>query len=127
MIVLVVLSILVAVSYPAYQSQMQENRRSDGKKILLEMMHEQQKFHVRNATYTTDLVSGGVIGLDYDDAGGGQVKSENGFYLISAAVCDASTAIAECVLLTAEAQTGQISDGDISYNSRNTKDPPTHW
>ena len=123
MIALVVLSILVAISYPIYQSQAVENRRSDGKKVLLEIMHTQQKFHASDGTYTTDLI--GDLGLI--DAGGGAVLSENGFYLVSAAVCDVPTPITDCVLLTATAQAAQLSDGNLSYNSRNVKTPATHW
>ena len=123
MIVLVVLSILVAISYPIYQSQATENRRSDGKRILLEIMHAQQKFHSSEGTYTTDLIAD----LSFNDAGGGQVSSENGFYLVTAAVCDAPTPIADCVLLTAVPQAGHTSDGNLTYNSRNVKSPAEKW
>ena len=123
MIVLIVLAVLVAISYPIYQSQSAENRRSDGKRILLEIMHEEQKFHSSEGTYTTNLV--GELG--FDDAGGGQVSSENGFYLVSAAICDVPTPIADCVLLTAVAQAGHASDGNLTYNSRNVKTPAAKW
>ena len=123
MIALIVLSILVAISYPLYQSQAAENRRSDGKRILLEIMHEQQKFHSLRGRYTTDITGE----LDFDDAGGGQVSSENGFYLVSAAICDIPTPIADCVLLTAVAQAGHASDGNLTYNSRNVKTPSAKW
>lgn len=105
---------------------MQKNRSSDGKKILLEIMHEQQKFHARNGAYTTDLVSGGDTGLTYDDPNSdGTVPSENEFYLVTASVCDGSTSISDCVLLTAAA--GVDNDVDLSYNSRNVKTPAAHW
>ena len=128
MIVLVVLAILVAISYPIYQSQVVENRRSDGQKILLEIMHEQQKFFARNGSYTIDLVAGGAIGLNFPDPNGdGTVPSENGFYLVTAAVCDVPTPISDCVLLTATAQAGHTSDGNLTYNSRNVKTPAAKW
>ena len=123
MIVLIVLSILVAISYPSYQAQMLENRRSDGQKTLLEIMHRQQKFHSDNSIYTTDLI--GDLGLT--DAGGGQVASDKDFYLVSATVCDVPTPIADCVLLIAAPQGGQSGDGNLTYNSRNEKNPATHW
>ncbi len=127
MIVLVVVSILVAVSYPGYQNQMRENRRTDGQRILLEIMHEQQKFYSRNSTYTADLVSGGTAGLNYPDPNGdGTVPSEKEFYLVSAQACPTST-INQCVELTAVAQAGQVGDGDLVYNSRNQKSPASHW
>lgn len=128
MIVLVVVSILVALSYPAYQNQMTENRRSDGHRILLEIMNEQQKFHSRNSRYTVNLVAGGLTGLTYPDPNGdGTVPSDKGFYLVTAAVCDIATSITDCVLLTAIPQSGQVSDGNLTYNSRNVKTPTSHW
>ena len=123
MIVLVVLGILTAIAYPMYQSQATENRRSDGKKILLELMSEQQKFHADNGRYTLDLV--GELGQV--DAGSGKVESNNKFYLVSAAICGAGVPISDCVLLTATAQLGQAGDGDLTYNSRNQKTPVEKW
>jgi type IV pilus assembly protein PilE len=123
MIVLAVLSILVAIGYTDYQSQMIENRRTDGQKILLVIMNYQQEFHSRNSRYTLDLINE----LSLTDAGGGQVASDNNFYLVSAVVCDVPTPIADCVLLTATPQDAQTSDGPMTYNSRNVKTPKAHW
>ena len=39
MIVVSVISIISALAYPSYQAHMQENRRSDGQKLLLEIMN----------------------------------------------------------------------------------------
>lgn len=125
--VLAVISILTVLAYPSYQSQMTENRRTDGQRILLEVMNEQQKFYSRYSTYTADLVAGGTVGLAYPDPNGdGSVASENDFYLVTAQACPALT-INECVLLTATAQGGQLADGNLTYNSRNEKTPATHW
>ena len=123
MIVLAVLSVLVAIGYPTYQSQMIENRRTDGQKILLVIMNYQQKFHSRNSRYTLDLINE----LSLTDGGGGKVASDNNFYLVSATVCDAPTPISNCVLLTATPQDAQASDGPMTYNSRNVKTPIAHW
>lgn len=128
MIVIVVLSILTVLAYPSYQSQMAENRRTDGQRLLLEIMNEQQKFHSRNSRYTVDLVAGGTTGLTYPDPNAnGTVPSDKGFYLVTAAVCDIATPIADCVLLTATPQAGQVSDGPLTYNSRNVKTPSGKW
>lgn len=127
MIVLIVVSILTVLAYPSYQSQMTENRRTDGQRVLLEIMNEQQKFYSRNSTYTANLVAGGDVGLNYPDPNGdGSVPSDKNFYLVTAQAC-ASLTINQCVELTATPQSGQISDGPITYNSRNEKTPLTHW
>jgi len=123
MIVLAVLAILVAVGYPGYQDQIIENRRTDGQKILLEVMNQQQMFYSRNSSYTLDLIGG----LNLTDAGGGAVASDKNFYLVSAAVCDIPTPITDCVLLTATPQSGQVGDGQLTYNSRNEKTPLGKW
>ncbi len=127
MIVIVVLSILTVLAYPSYQTQMAENRRTDGQRILLEIMNEQQKFFSRNSTYTANLVAGGTAGLAYPDPNGdGTVLSDKGFYLVSAQACPTLT-IGQCVVLTATPQSGQVADGNLSYNSRNEKTPASHW
>lgn len=127
MFVIAVISILTVIAYPSYQSQMQENRRTDGQKLLLEIMNNQQKFYSQHSRYTDDLVSGGAVGLDYDDFdGNGAVLSENEFYLVTAQACPGST-INSCVILTATALSGQVSDGNLSYNSRNEKKPVSKW
>ena len=125
--VIVVLSILVVLAYPSYQTQMTENRRTDGQRILLEIMNEQQKFYSRNSTYTADLVTGGTVGLTYPDPNGnGSVPSDKGFYLVTAQAC-ATFTINQCVILTAAPRGGQVGDGPLTYNSRNEKTPASHW
>ncbi len=127
MIVIVVLSILVALAYPSYQTQMIENRRTDGQRILLEIMNEQQKFYSRNSTYTADLVAGGAVGLTYPDPNGdGSVPSDKEFYLVTARACP-TFIINQCVELTATPQGGQAGDGTLIYNSHNIKTPSGKW
>ena len=122
MVVLVVAAIIVSIAYPVYQSQMQESRRKDGQRMLLEVMHAQQKFYSRNNTYTIDLIGD----LGFTDAGGGAVNSENQFYLITTQNC-AGAPISECVDLLATAQGVQAVDGNLTYDSRNVKTPSSKW
>ena len=122
MIALVIVAILSALAFPAYQGQMRKNRRADGQRILLEVMQAQEKFFSRNSTYTTDLIAG----LGFNDAGGGTVLSENGFYVVSVQACP-TFAIGQCVELTATAQGPQVVDGNLTYNSRNEKTPVANW
>jgi len=127
MIVIVVLSILAVLAYPNYQSQMIESRRTDGQRILLEIMNDQQKFYSRNSTYTANLVAGGTVGLTYPDPNGdGSVPSDKDFYLVTAQAC-ATFTINQCVVLTAAPQGVQVGDGNLTYNSRNEKTPLGKW
>ena len=127
LVVLAIVSIIVTLAYPSFQSQMTENRRVDGKRILLEIMNEQQKFFSRNSRYTADLVASGIVGLSYPDPyGNGNVPSDKGFYRVTAQACPTFT-INQCVELTATAQGGQLGDDNLIYNSRNEKSPASHW
>lgn len=125
--VLVVVSILVVLAYPSYQTQMTENRRTDGQRILLEIMNEQQKFYSRYSRFTANLVAGGTVGLNFPNPNGdGSVPSDRDFYVVTAQACPTMT-INQCVELTATPQAGQASDGTLTYNSRNEKTPSSHW
>jgi len=123
MIVLAVLAILVSLAFPIYQAQMRENRRTDGQRTLMEVMHAQQKFFSRNSIYTADLIGD----LGFTDAGSGAVLSENQFYLITTQNCAGLGAINDCVELLATPQGIQIADGNLTYNSRNQKTPVAKW
>lgn len=123
MIVLAVLAILVSVAYPVYQLQMRENRRTDGQRKLIEIMHTQQKYFSRNSVYTADLIGD----LGFTDAGGGSVYSDNQFYLITTQNCSGSVSINNCVELLATPQGIQAVDGNLTYNSRNQKTPIGKW
>ena len=120
MIVVVIVGILMAVAYPAYQNSTQKGRRTDGIAKLNEVMQAQERWFVQNQTYVTDLTN-----LGYPNAA--SVTSEEGFYVISAAGC--GTGITECVILTGTAQGGQAADGNLTLNSRGarTRGGNTGW
>ena len=122
MIVVAIVAIIASIAYPSYQSHTVKTRRVEAQTMLLEIMQRQRQYFSQENTYTTDLIGD----LGYANAGSGEVATENGFYLISATACPAET-IVECVLLTAEAQAGQVNDSDLSYNSRNEKTPAEKW
>ncbi len=122
MVVVVILAIIVALAFPGYQSQMRKNRRTDGQKVLLEIMQAQEKFFSRNSIYTADLIAD----LGFPDAGGGTVLSDKQFYLVTAQACPTLT-LSQCVELTATAQGGQVADGDLTLDSRNNKTPASKW
>ena len=120
MIVVAIVGILSVIAYPAYQDQMQKTRRTDGKTMLVELMNAQERFFTNNGSYTTNLVAADPTGLAYPDAGSGNVSSDDGYYLISAAICGVGIPVSQCVLLTATAQGGQTGDGNLTLNSQNS-------
>ena len=127
MIVVAVAAILASVGYPAYQSHVTKSRYADGKAKLLEITQLQRRYFTDNNSYTLSLTGD----LGYTDAGSGAVASDNGFYLISAVLCEDSGGndepISNCVELNA-APTFPDGGIDLTYNTRNEKGgPPKAW
>ena len=122
MIVVVIVAILAGIAYPTYQEQVTKTRRSDGQAMLMNVMQAQERWYTTNSTYTTDLT-------DLGYASAGNVDSEEGFYKVSASACAAplSTALTDCVVLTADAQAAQNADGDLTLNSLGQKAPSEKW
>ena len=52
MIVVVIISILAAIAYPAYQSQLQQSRRIDAQTALLELAQYMERYYTTNGSYT---------------------------------------------------------------------------
>lgn len=122
MIVVVILAVLAAIAVPNYQEYLLKSGRSEGQAKLLEVMQMQQRFYSQNQAYTTNLGAGG---LGYAGvAANAAAPSEDGRYLITAAVCAAGIPIAACVLLRAAPQGSQAADAKCStltINSRGVK------
>ncbi len=111
MIVVAIIGIIAAIAYPSYQDQVRKSKRTDGHTKIMDAMARQERFFSENNTYTTDMTA---LGYATDP-----VDSDNGHYEISGAACDGD--IAQCVKLTATAQGGQASDGDLTLDSTNAK------
>ncbi|MEI5639128.1 MULTISPECIES: type IV pilin protein [unclassified Pseudoalteromonas] len=72
MIVVVIIGILAAVSYPNYTEYVKRGARADAMTILLDAANKQEQYFVDNRSYATDLSDIGVPGT-----------SENGYFTIS--------------------------------------------
>ena len=104
-----------------------KTRRSDGQAMLMEVMNAQERFFTNYGTYTNNLVAADPNGLGYPDAGSGKVDSDEDFYQITAGACEAGTLFSQCIALTATAVGGQVSDGNLTLNSRGEKSPTAKW
>ena len=115
MIVVAIVGILAAIAIPAYQTQTERTRRSEGTSELSRIMDLQERFFANRfpPTYTADLTD---LGL----AAAMNVPTENGHYQITATGC-VDGGITNCVLLTATAQPSQANDGDLTLDSRGTR------
>lgn len=116
LIVIAIIGTLAAIAYPSYSTHALKTRRSDGQAKLMEVMQAQERNYTVNQTYVTDLTQlGYAAGLESDE----------GYYTISAAACGGG--ITRCVALTATAQGGQVSDGNLTLDSIGNKTPADKW
>lgn len=111
MIVVVIIGIIVAVAYPAYNDQVRKARRAEAKSALQQGINRQERHYTNNNTYTTDMTD---LGYSADP-----FITDKGWYSVTAAACGGAT-IAQCVELTAVPQKDQTNDscGTLTFNSR---------
>ena len=55
MIVVVIVSLLAALSYPNYREYVARAKRNEAKAALLKLATNQEKFYLQNQTFTNDL------------------------------------------------------------------------
>ena len=79
MIAVVILGVLTTIAFPSYQQYVREGNRTEAIKTLQTILDGQERFFLRNDTYTTTLGSGG-LGLNVN--GSDQVVTDD--YNISA-------------------------------------------
>ncbi|NVK38517.1 MAG: prepilin-type N-terminal cleavage/methylation domain-containing protein [Gammaproteobacteria bacterium] len=111
MIVVVIIGIIASIAVPAYQDNVVKSSRGDGMTTLLDIMRAQENFFANEYTYTTNLTE-----LNYSSS----QSSASGKYKITASACGAE-ALTACVRLTATAQGGQASDGNLTLDSRGNR------
>ncbi len=116
-----IVGILLSMTVPSYTGPLRESRRTDAHTVLLEMMVHQQRFMTVNGTFTSNL---GQLGYTVE---AGNVVSENGYYGITAEVCDEELALADCVRLRATGRLGQTSDGYMTLDSTGSRLPADKW
>lgn len=85
LIAVAVVAILAMVAIPAYTSFTQKAARSDAMAVLMDLRLEQEKYRVKNPSYTSsvsDLTTSTAAGLDVQ-VDGSDVVSPNKKYTIS--------------------------------------------
>jgi len=114
MIAVLIIGVLAAIAFPAYQDYVRDARRSEAKSALSEVMQQQERFFTRNNTYTTKLKND----LNYDQ---NPIPTEGGWYVISANQC--GNGLRQCVQLTATAKKDQTNDKckNLTMNSQGAK------
>lgn len=97
MIVVLVISILAAVSYPSYREFSARAKRNEAKAALLQIATNQERQYLQNNTFTTDLTTLGFAADPF--------TTDTGSYVITIVAADAAdfTATATYQLGGAEA------------------------
>ena len=112
-VVVLIIGILASVATPIYRDYVQRGYRADAMETLTDMMAQQQRFVLRQRTFTTTLT---LLGY-----GSNTVETDNGYYNVTASAGCGN--INRCVLLTATPIAGKSQDGDgiITLSSRGEK------
>jgi type IV pilus assembly protein PilE len=116
MIVVAVMSIIAAVAYPLYTTQMQKIRRADAKAALAEIALAQERFYTVNGRYEDNLSS---LSLAADLADG---DTEQGYY--SLAITHPSGDTQRYQITATRVSTGPQADdacGNLSLDSLGVK------
>ncbi len=119
LIAMVVVAILAALAFPAYQDQVMRSRRAEARAALQEVAVRQQAFFLNNRTYTTSF---GTAGINFP------TTTESGFYNLSV-TNPAGCAIGSCYQLQAVPTGAQARDscGTLVLTSVGTKLPVACW
>lgn len=117
MVVVVILGLLSAIAFPAYQAQMIKSRRADGQALLMDMAARMERYYFDNTTYTTDLTDVGYSAAK-------DVPSAEQFYVASVDSPTTNCPIISCYSITAQPVGIQAKDdycGNLSLNSLGEK------
>lgn len=82
MIVVVIIGILAAISYPNYREFAAKAKRNEAKAALLQIATNQERFYLQNNTFTQDLL---VLGFSSSP----NFTTDTGSYVITIANADA--------------------------------------
>jgi len=121
MIAVVIIGILAAIAYPAYEDALRKGRRADGHVTLIHYTGKQEQHFLENKSYASTITN---IGGSADPA-----PSADGYYNTSVKAATAACPIATCFILEAVPQNAQANDscGTLSINSIGEKAADNCW
>ena len=112
MIVLAVVAILAAISYPVYQQHIVRGNREAAKAELVQIAAQQEKIYLNSDAYTSSIATG-YTGTSAGGLGFTSGKTSNGKYTLTIA----TAAQSYTVTATPVATTGQKNDGTLTVSS----------
>ena len=126
MIVVAIISILGAISFPMYNNYMARARRSDAQQLMQLISLKQSQYILDARSYTEKLGANG-LNIAKDGWTCGDVNCTNTHYTVTAAFD--MTATPPSFLITAAPKTGgsQVADGSLTLNSAGARTPSDKW
>ena len=119
MIVVVIVGVLAAIALPAYQSQVRKSNRSAAQRYMMDIANKQEQYLGSMRAYTSAVDSTGL-----SLAAPAELSS---LYTFAIDVNNACCGPTPNWRVTATAAGSQLSDGDLTLDSRGTKTPSTKW
>jgi len=110
MVVLVIVSILAAVAYPAYTDAVRKAKRTEGRAALMQLMQQEERYYSQHNSY----IGFSAASTDPDEK---QFKWYSGdspassAYQIEAAACGSGDTLQDCVRLAAQPGTSRVDAG----------------
>jgi len=111
-----IVAVLVTTAIPAYRAWSEKMAVLDARNKLTELMHLQNDYHARKATFAEDIVK---------DLGAANALSDNGRYRITGAACGGG--LADCVRLSATPVRADSTLQTLTLDSRGARTPPKLW
>ena len=117
MIVVVIIGILAAISYPNYREFVTRAKRTEARAALLKIATNQEKYYLQNNIFTTDLTDLGFNASPY--------TTDSGTFSVSITSADASNFTAEADYIPVDAEADKCNLFKIDARGQKTSDPDT--
>lgn len=117
MIVVVIIGVIAGFAFPAYQESGRKAKRTDAKRVMLQIAAQQEQFYAKNMQYARSYANIGFTGTT-------TYTTEDATYIVTMTALPADTTVpATSYTLTAVPQGGQAADKclNLTYSSTGVK------
>ena len=116
MVVVVIVGILAAISYPSYRQYIARAKRVEAQSPLLQIATNQERFYLQNNTYTTDMTK-----LGFKTSTG--VVSDSGAYKVSVDSASPNNFVAKAVYQLTDSEASKCAWFQIDGRGVKTSGP----